>query len=290
MTSRWGRIGPWVWVSLVLPVVIAGGIEFGVIADILSPAAWIDIVSVWPVAAVGLLAGPVVWLAAGRRPRDLAIPGLAVFSWLALGLALHVSASDFTPVSRASIVGPSVDGTAVARMQVDLEEGILDVSSGSDTLYAVDPIRAGGTVGAPTGFEQTTDDGTTVALVPQADPGLYVFRGWRISLASDVAWTIDLAADRISIDLHRLETSSVHLESETSEVRLGSDGGPSILELAGGRHRVYVARESPVTFRGQGMVPSDWTVGQDGTARSPAGGDGWTIVSSGDALVEIWYS
>jgi len=284
-----GAVGPWVWISILVPAVIAAGIAFGVVADILSPAVWIDIVSVWPLAGIGFVAGPVVWLAGGRRVRHLAIPGLAVFTWLAMGLAFHVSGSDLGPVSLASVVGPARGGIGVAEIDVALGTGILEVGAGSDALYEIDPIRAGGTVGAPTAFEQSDADGVTIAAVPMPDPGLYVFRGWNVLLDESVSWTIHLAAERVSADLHGLASPDVHLDSVTSEVRLGAATTASTLELAGGSHRVYVEPGSAITLRGQGAVPSDWTIGADGSAAAPASGDGWTIRTSEGATVEVWY-
>lgn len=289
MTPVRGRIGPWVLVSLALPLVIAGGIQFGVFSDILSPSVWIDIVAVWPIAAAGLVAGPVVWLVAGRRTRHLAIPGLSAFTWLAFGLALHIAASDLTPVSRATVVGPQVDAVESADLSVDLAEGRLQLAAGSDDLYEISPIRAGGNVGAPTAFEQPSDGAMTVVATPRDDPGLYVFRGWEISVAPAVSWEIQLSADELAVDLHGLTTPLAHLESDTSEVRLGVADGPSTLEFLGGRHRVYLDPGSAARLRGEGVVPSDWTIGVDGTASSPETGDGWTIVAGGGAVVEVWY-
>ena len=70
MPSVRGRIGPWVLISLVLPVVVAGGIEFGALAGILSPSVWIDVLALWPVAAFGAIAATL------PEPTDLVLPPL----------------------------------------------------------------------------------------------------------------------------------------------------------------------------------------------------------------------
>jgi hypothetical protein len=284
-----GLIGPWVWISLVLSAVVAGGIEFGALAGILSPAVWIDVLALWPVAAVGVVAAPIVWLSAGRRPRHLAIAGLSIFTWLALGLALHVSGSAVLPVSAAAVEAPVPSGIGSARFEVDIPDGTLVLSPTADGLYRVSPIRAGGDIGAPAAFEQVEEDEVTVVVAPVSDPGRYVFRGWKASLGADVTWNLDLTAERIDADLVGLPGAVAEFHCDRGEVTLGTVEAPSALEFSGGSHRVYVDPEMSVVFRGQGVVPDDWTLTADGTASSPVAGGGWTISTTGGATVEIWY-
>lgn len=284
-----GLVAPWVWLSLVLSAVIGLGIQLGVIGDILSPSVWIDIIALWPVAAVGLLAAPVVWLLGGRRLRHLAIGGLSLFTWLSLGLALHLSGSSALPVSAASVMGPATAGVETARLEIGLDKGTVDLSGGSDALYEVRPIRAGGEVGAPTVFEQSLEARTTVVVAPRVDPGAYVFRGWMVALDSATTWSIDVAADRVAADVREVPLTRLTLTSSTCEVHLGQPSGSVPVELAGGSCRVYLARDIPASFVGQGAVPGDWSLAQTGVAQSPAPGDGWTISGSDGGVVEVRY-
>ncbi len=288
MTS-WRRLAsPWTVVAALLVVLLAIGIEVGVLADIISPSVWLDVIALWPIGAIGLVAAPIVWLIGDRQPRHLAIAGLSVFTWLAVGFALHVSGSELLPVGVTAVEGPDADDAVSGHLEIELEAGRVDLEGGAIGSYRVSPIRAGGVVGAPSVFEQSDGAELRVVVVPRDDPGMYVFRGWTVSLGSGLRWTIDVAAPELSVDLTGVDVTTATLRSDASEIAIGPVSAASVIDLVG-THRVVVAEGTPIRLQGEGVVPDDWILIDGGGARSPVDGEGWLVVAEGGSHVEIWY-
>lgn len=287
--NSWRRLAsPWAVIAAFLVILLAVGIEVGVLADIISPSVWLDVIALWPIGAVGLVAAPIVWMVGDRRPRHLAIAGLSLFTWLAIGFALHVSGSELLPVALTAVDGPEPGDAVSAHLEIDLAAGRVDLAGAEIGSYRVSPIRAGGVVGAPSVFEQSDGTDLRVVVVPREDAGMYVFRGWMVGLGPGLAWTLDVAAPELSVDLTDVEVTTATLRSEASEIAIGPVSVASVMDLVG-THRVVVPEGTPVRLQGEGVVPDDWILLEGGGARSPVDGEGWLVVAEGGSHVEIWY-
>jgi hypothetical protein len=254
---------------------------------VLSASVWLDIVALWPMAAVGLVATPVVWLATGRRDRHQAIAGLSLLTWLIVGLALHLAAADFLPVAATTVLGPP-DAPAAASLVVDMPDAVIDVGGVRSNSYRVAPLRTGGNVAAPSVLEQVSADAFTVAVVPRSDAGVFRFGGWAIGLGDGTTWTLRLAAGELDLDLTGVALAGAALRADRGVVRLGQPEIPSTVSMSG-TQTVIVPRDVPVLLRGEGRVPADWSLIDGGGAESPTPGDGWTLVAESGSTVVVSY-
>jgi hypothetical protein len=275
----------WPFVAAGLAAILALGVALGVAATIFSPSVWLDLLALWPVPVVGTFVGVVAWLFGGRRRRHLAIMGLSAFTWLALGLAFHLSAAPWLPVASAEIAGPGVDGLETARLAIDLDTGRLAVNAGAAATYEVSPMRTGGAVAAPLGYEQLRLTDLSVVVAPRPDPGPFRFGGWSMLVNGSLTWSLDLSAPELEVDLTALPVSSVRLVSESSRVVLGAPVGRPTLTLTG-THTVEVPPSVPAAISGEVVAPDGWSTG-DGLTVAPAGADGWVITVEPDAQVVI---
>jgi hypothetical protein len=276
---------PWPFVALGLTVILAAGLVLGVLGRILSPSVWLDLIALWPLPVLGVLAGVGTWFARGRRRRHLAIVGLSTFTWLALGLGLHLSAAPWLPVAVSDVAGPPAIGLETARLVIDLEVGAIDLAPGTDVVYQVSPIRSGGRVAAPIAYEQQRVGDLSVVVVPRPDAGVFVFGGWSVALDADLTWSLDVSASELDIDLTGIGVTRAHLEGERSRVVLGLASGAPELTLSG-THTVVIPDSVEATVTGAVMAPDGWLVAGDVTT-SPAGEGGWNIVIEPGSNVEI---
>jgi hypothetical protein len=276
---------PWPFVAAGLAAILALGVGLGVAASIFSPSVWLDLLALWPVPVAGTVVGLVAWLIGGRRRRHLAIIGLSAFTWMALGVALHLSAAPWLPVASAEIAGPGVAGLETGRIAIDLDTGRIALAGGAVATYEAAPLRTGGAVAAPVGYEQLRVADLAVVVVPRPDPGLFRFGGWSVLVNGSLTWTIDLSAPELEVDLTALPVSSVRLEAQSSRVVLGAPVGRPTLTLTG-EHTVVVPPSVPAEVTGEVIAPEGWST-QGGFAVAPAGPDGWVITVEPGALVVI---
>jgi hypothetical protein len=231
---------PWPFVALGLTVILVAGLVLGVLGRILSPSVWLDLIALWPLPVLGVLAGVGTWFATGRR-RHLAIVGLSTFTWLALGLGLHLSAAPWLPVAVSEVVGPPAIGLETARLVIDLEVGAVGLAAGTGVVYQVSPMRSGGEVAAPIAYEQQRGGDLSVVVVPRPDAGVFVFGGWSVALAPDLTWSLDVSASDLDIDLTGIAVTRAHLESGTVTSRpgvgVGSPRGDPVGDPHGGDPR-----------------------------------------------------
>jgi hypothetical protein len=274
---------PWPLVAAGLAVFPAIGMALGVVGDVLSPSLWLDLVALWPLPVLGSAIGLVVWLVGGRRRRHLAIIGLSAFSWLVLGLALHLAAAPWLPVASAAISRSSEGELASARIGIDVDIGRLVVSAGADGTYDVSPLRTGGQLGAPEAYEQQLAGDLSFLVIPRADSGLFVFGGWGVLLGPDLGWTLELSAPELDIDLSGLEVASMRLDAEVSTIRLATPSGSPEVILTGS-HTFIVPSTVAFTASGDVEGPEGWPR-TDGGITSPAGSGGWQVsVEDGSTL------
>jgi hypothetical protein len=275
---------PWPFVALGLTVILVAGLVLGVLGRILSPSVWLDLIALWPLPVLGVLAGVGTWFATGRR-RHLAIVGLSTFTWLALALGLHLSAAPWLPVAVSEVVGPPAIGLETARLVIDLEVGAVGLAAGTGVVYQVSPMRSGGEVAAPIAYEQQRGGDLSVVVVPRPDAGVFVFGGWSVALAPDLTWSLDVSASDLDIDLTGIAVTRAHLEAERSRVVLGSVSGAPEVTLSG-THTVVIPDNVEAAVTGTVTAPDGWLVG-GGVTSSPAGEGGWNIVIEPGSNVEI---
>lgn len=286
MTSTTRSVGPWPFVAFGLAVLLAAGIAGAVAIGAISPSVWLDLVAVWPIAGVGLVGGLTVFLLRGRRARHLAIVGLSVFTWLALGLAWHLSGADWLPVAAADITGPAGDGLTSGRLEIDVA-GILRLAGGPGATYSVEALRTGGDVGAPTALEQRREGALTVLVVPRSDPGRFVFGGWSVGLGDTLPWTLDVEADTIDADLSGVRTTTARLVGGSgSEVRLAAvDGNPAL--ALGGTQTLVIPPSVQASVTGDVVSAPDGWSESNGILVAPAGSGGWIITVEEGSSVTI---
>ncbi len=285
MTAPEPDRSPWPFVAAGLAAILAMGTALGVGAGIFSPSVWIDLVALWPIPVLGLVSGLGTWLIGSRRRRHLAIVGLSVFTWLALGLALHLSAAPWLPVASADIAGPALDDLETARLAIELDTGRFTLAAGAGAAYEVSPLRTGGGVAAPLGYEQLRLSDLSVVVAPRPDPGAYRFGGWAILLNGSLTWSLDLSSPELEVDLTAVPVSTAVLESQSGRVVLGPPIGRPTLTL-GGTHTVVVPPSVPAAVTGAASVPDGWST-QGGSTVAPAGSDGWVIAVEPGASVAI---
>lgn len=285
MTAPGVDRSPWPFVAAGLAAILALGTTLGVMAGILSPSVWLDLVALWPVPVLGAVVGLGAWLIDARRRRHLAIVGLSAFTWLAIGLALHVSAAPWLPVASAQIAGPSANGLETVRLAIDLDTGRLTLDGGATAVYEVSPLRTGGAVAAPLGYEQRRLTDLSVVVVPRPDPGPFRFGGWSMLVNGSLTWSLDLAAPDLEVDLTAVPVLAVRLEAEASQVVLGAPVGRPTLTLAG-NHTVVVPPAVAAAVTGEVLAPDGWST-RNGSTVAPAGAEGWVITVEPGARVVI---
>ena len=245
--------------TLLLGLAVTGRISRSVVADLL---AW------WPVWVALVLTA---WFGRGAKVGSVNVSGLvplAALAFVALFAWGHLAGWDIMPSSAQHLQGPSANGVVGASMTFAVD-GEVRLSAGADTLYAIEPIRGGGSVGMPTATEVAIDDMVAVTLEVPTDPGVYVYAGWNVLLSDRVTWDLDVEG-AVEADLTALQIS-----------RMSVDGAGSLaLGEAGDAIPVTVSGHYEVT------VPASWTLTSDG-AVSPGLGTGWvlTVVGTGSLTV-----
>lgn len=287
MTEPVGRhpfaVAAWILVGALL---VAG--TFGVVGGILSRSFVVDLVAMWPLFALILLAGVVGWLRARKRQtRAGAILPLTIFSAVVLTAALHIGGWDELPSSEARLTGPPVDEMSdPTRLTIQID-GVLEIGPLNDgTGYRVDPILRGGDVGVPEATETFVDDDLSVRIGAAASaPAWYTFSGWRVGLSPDLHWRLILNG-RLDADLRAvpIDTAAV---AGSGTIRLGpppAGGGDIVLS---GDLRVVVPADAPVTVTGPATAPSDWEETDTGFESPEAGEARWRLDVRGDTPVRV---
>jgi hypothetical protein len=123
----------------------------------------------------------------------------------------------------------------------------------------------------------------SVVLEPPANPGLYGYAGWVLSLSATPVWSLDLGG-AIDADLTGVNLSGLTL-SGSGTARLGAVSGDTPLEVNGSFHLV-VPPDVPARVVGVASVPATWLLTDNG-ATSPVSGEGWMVTVIGDGSVTI---
>jgi len=273
--SPW-PIASWLMVGF---VAIAGLV--GVFGDALSPTLVLDLVALWPVILLSVLAGVLAFWRRRENPRLLALPPLIMLSWMLVGTGLHLGGWDALP-SAAAVVRAEMADVNQGVLTVSIRNGTLALGASEDgVLYELAPLNRGGQSPVP---EVTTilEDGAARVSVAEGDPDFWFrFAGWQAQLSDTVPWTIEAGGTDIHADLSRLKITSARFVG-AGEVILGGDQVE--LQLSG-TFLVTVPSGASVAVLGSAVVPGDWEQTADGW-ESPQG-RGTVITVPEGASVEI---
>ncbi len=281
MISTGGR-SIWPLAALVMALVTAAVIGFGVVAGILSPTVVLDVVALWPLGALAVLVAVFVWFRRGRSPRSLALPGLILVSWLVVALGLHLSGWSVLPSSAADVSGP--DGAAIetARLTIEFESGELQIGANTGPeLYRAGVLRIGGESGVPEAFERVLEGDAAVVISERADSDWFRFGGWWVQLGQ-ASWQLELSARVMEADLADLALSGAVVNAGSGSLVLGVPAADSTISITGPL-RVSVPSGVSVLVVGPADAPSSWARTSDGWA-SDASGPGWRIEVEGAAI------
>jgi hypothetical protein len=243
----------------------------------LSRSVLVDLLAWWPVwlALLGL-----ALLSRGRRWGRFRPSALvAIISVLALATFLtgHVRGWPVMPSAMVGLYGPQAGSVVTGALSARID-GPVEVGSGqTGFLYAVEPIRRGGEIGPPVATEQLQGPNISVALEPSADPGLYTFAGWSLDLDEAPTWSLSLSGE-LEADLTRLRLASLQVDGAGS-VALGAAAANTVVTVSGS-FELTVPAGTPVRVVGDAVVPSGWTLTDDGYV-SPTSGEGW-VISAGE--------
>lgn len=274
-----GRGFPRIWMlpigtlTLLLGIAASGRLSRSIVADLL---AW------WPI-WIGLAVS--AYLLRERKLGQLRVAGIVpLVALLFVGLFLwgHLAGWSVMPSSSQRLVGPETTGFAEASLQVEID-GVIEVRGGAEYLYHVEPVMRGGAFGIPGASEQVVDSTVAVTLEPSAEPGLYTYAGWDISLAGAPRWSLDLVG-AVDADLTSLTIDEASVAG-SGVVRLGTVDVETPLAIAGA-FRLVIPANTPARVIGAASVPASWTLDAQG-AVSPTTGQGWLIAVAPGASLTV---
>lgn len=282
MTRRavgFGRGFPRVWLlpvgalTVLLGVAASGRLSRSIVADLI---AW------WPV-WLGL--GITAYLLRDRKLGSFRAAGLVPL--VALGFVFlfawgHLAGWSIMPSASQRLVGPLPDGFTEASLAAGID-GRLEVHGGSDYLYQVEPVMAGGGIGIPMATERVLGESVSITLEPPVDAGLYTYAGWQIGLSESPVWSLDLEG-AIEADLRLVQLAELSVGGAGTVV-LGEPSGERPVAV-GGSFRVVIPEGAPARVIGVASVPASWSPNEQG-AVSPAGGEGWVLTVVGDATLTV---
>jgi hypothetical protein len=261
-------------------MVALGGISIGagIVGGILAPTVLLDIVSFWPLAAIPLIAGIVLWR---RRSSKLgAVPPLLLLSFVMLVVVLHLIGWSKLPSAAGDLIGPSAADVSEVSMTVSLP-GALAIREGDGPLYVVRLARSGGSLGVPEALESSVD-GTMDVDIHQRDGGRW-FRtnAWSAVLNGGPMWTLDLSSPSLDVDLNGLNVGSAMVDGGGSVVAGASTSTISVT----GSFTIEVPSGAKVEVYGSADVPGSWASTDDGF-QSPGQGSSIVIdVTEGSHVV-----
>jgi hypothetical protein len=274
-----GRGFPRTWIfpiaalTILLGVAVAGRLSRSIVADFI---AW------WPV-WVGI--GIAAFLFRERKVGRFRVSGLiplVALGFVGLFTWGHLAGWSLMPSASQRLVGPEATGFVAAELIADVD-GRIDVESGADFLYLVEPIKQGGTVGIPGANEQVEGSQISVVLEPPADPGLYGYAGWNLGLSASPVWALHLSGS-MDADLTGISVSRLAMRG-AGTVRLGTVSQTTPFDV-NGSFQIVAPPDTPIRVVGVASVPASWSLTENGAA-SPTPGEGWTITVLGEGSVTI---
>ena len=287
------RVGAWRLNGSVIAVLL-----LGVAIRLLSPAIFLDIVSLWPIAVVLVALGWVVqriW--AGSRLTAAPILPLLVFSWLVFSASFYFAGLPNLPSHSANLRGPPVDQSDFSTLAVEMKTGRLLLSRGDGpSAYRVNVIRRGGSAGVPVAVEIRGENGGEVSIVDARVPlpldlnsmvkdnAWLRFAGWQVGLHPQTFWNLTLSSPDLSADLRQLQVVGL-VANGGGTIKVGEPTGPMEI-LINGVFIIEVPDQAPVEVTGVAVVPEDWMV-EDDMAWFGERGTGWHIEISEGGSAQI---
>jgi hypothetical protein len=258
-------------------------IVVAIAAKLLSATLILDLVALWPAAAVGAVIVPVAIL---RGDLWRFAPPLVFLLWVLAGLTLHLTELALLPSAAGDLdVGLGVDEVGTAELTAGPIDSLQVDFSGGAELVSITMRRRGGDVAPPTATKLVGDGRAEIVLSERDDPGFFEFEGWQLHLGDVGTWDLVLAAADLSIDTSGVGQASIQA-SGAGHVALSVVANESLLEVTG-VFEVTVPRGVGVVLDGQATTPNDWTRTERGLT---APGDvAWTLIVSGDSRVTVSY-
>lgn len=289
MTTPGGR-HPFVVAAWMVVLALVLAVSVGVVSGILSPALVVDLVALWPLVVVVVIAGLVgSWRGRRHHARTGAILPLAIFTALVFAISLHLGGWSQLPTAAARLTGPPAEELSnPTRLTVQISGDLVVRTDADGAGYRVDPILRGGPVGVPQATETTVEGALSVVLSSaQAAPSWYRFSGWKLGLAPVVGWRLVLNGS-IDADLTGLEIDALAMGG-SGRVSLGEppDAGADV--ALAGDFDLSVPAGTAVRVVGPASVPSGWSADAGGYS-SPAaesGAPSWTVRVTGDTPVRL---
>lgn len=261
------------WLTVLLGVAASGRLSRSIVADLI---AW------WPVWLGVTLAAVFLRARNVGRFRVAGIVPLVAFFFVLLFTWGHVAGWTIMPSASQRLVGPEIAGYTDASLEAAID-GAIEVQGGGDFLYRVEPVKRGGGIGIPTAAEEVVDSSVSVTLESPADPGLYSYAGWSLTLADTPRWILDLDG-AIDADLTSLTIDRLSLDGE-GEIDLGRVDGETVVTVRGSFHLV-IPSDLPARVVGEASVPASWTLDSRG-ATSPVLGTGWVFEVQPGAILRV---
>ena len=222
------------------------------------------------------------------RAHSGAVVPLLFFTWVAVGLGLHLTGWEVLPSSAGDLAGPPVAAdisTAVLDIQLEGEVA-LDVVAG--LLYEVSPMQTGGDIAPARSSEVLIGSEVTVRLREGSDPGWFGSGGWSVSLSDSPDWSVIVRAARLDADLTNVRLNSLRVEAD-GRIRLDTPNADVPIHL-GGEIVLEVPSDASVEVSGPARVGSGWEVTAAGKRYQGTGEARYLVeVGSGsDVVVEQW--
>ena len=261
----------------------------------------LDVVSLWP-APLAAIAAILVYdrmsvmgqtrrnrvVRTGSATRSPVAAPLILFTWVALGLALHLAGWEQLPSSAAELQGPTLPDRLVGAEMNIQSEGEVGISGESEVLYEVSPMRSGGSI-APAGSSVLINGGeATVSLTEIPDAGWFGSRGWRVSLSAFPSWGLTIRAPVLEADLTSVRLLSLHVHAD-GRIRLGVPSGEIPVRLDGDVV-LEVPSEASVEVEGPAEVGPGWEMTTTGTRHVGTGNSRFVVVVEPGSIltVEQW--
>jgi hypothetical protein len=261
------------WVIWAWLMVAFGGVSIaaGIVGGILAPSVILDIVSFWPLVALGAVVG-IVLLLLHRRLAGSLFPLLLIVV-LAAAVGLHLLGWSRLPSAAADLSGPLPGSVSAASLKIDLP-GKLAVGPGGGALYTVRLDREGGDLGVPEALESGPANSTFSVEIRQRDGGRW-FRtnGWTVSLDKSPVWTLDLSSMQLDADLRSLHVTQGTFQG-SGRVAVGAEASELTVS---GAIVLEVPADASVELHGPATVPAGWE----------ATTDGWKSPGSSEAVVRV---
>lgn len=253
-------------------------------------AAILDVISIWPLAALPIAV--VVLrnrLANKRSPTRRKGPTfhipLLLLIWMVVGVALHLVGWGRLPSSSAILNGPEAPDRLVSATLDIRTSGEVRLEGGGILLYEVTPLRSGGSAGPAQATESMDNGKATISLEESADAGWFGSHGWIVSVSESPQWDLTVRAPGLEADLTttQLQSLSVHADGR---VRLGPPSNDVSVYLDGAV-TLEVAVGVPIEVEGSAEVGPEWEVTASGARYAGTGEFKYVVLVEPDSQIVV---